>query len=55
MFKKTVLKHEVKYKSRPLQEAVYNYFMILKSQISSSIDSVSRGIINRISHPYLFH
>lgn len=28
--------------------------MIMKSQITSSIDAVSRGIINRISHPYLF-
>ena len=28
--------------------------MIMKSQISSSIDAVSRGIINKISHPYMF-
>ena len=54
IFKKTVLKSDVKIKSRPLAEAIYNYFMIMKSQISSSIDAVSRGIINKISHPYMF-
>ena len=50
-----MLKNEVKLKCRPLQEAIYNYFMIMKSQISSSLDAVSRAIINKISHPYLEH
>ena len=47
------MKTDVKVKVRPLQEAIYNYFMIMKSQISSSIDAVSRVLNNRLSYPYL--
>jgi hypothetical protein len=50
---KTVLKSDCKYKSRTLQEAVYHYFMLMKSQISSSLDAVSREISTRITHPYM--
>lgn len=45
---------EIKLKSRILQEAVYNYFIIMKSQISASIDAVSRVITNKLNYPYLY-
>lgn len=40
-------------KSKIIQETVYNYFIIMKSQISASIDTVSRVITNKLGYPYL--
>ena len=41
-------------KSRALQDAVSAYFTIMKTQMSSSIDAVSRVMANKLSHPFLF-
>ncbi len=48
-----IIRPDPKPKSRILQEAVYNYFIIMKSLISTSIDTVSRNITNRLNFPYL--
>ena len=41
-------------KSRALQDAVSSYFTIMKTQMSSSIDAVSRVMVSKLSHPFLF-
>lgn len=48
-----IVRPDPKPKSRILQEAVYNYFMIMKSLLSTSMDTVSRNITNRLNFPYL--
>lgn len=50
-----IVRPDPKAKSRVLQEAVYNYFIIMKSQITTSIDTVSRVIASRLQYPYLYH
>lgn len=52
-YRKMIVRPDPKIKSRILQEAVYNYFIIMKSQISSSLETVSRAITNRLNYPYL--
>jgi hypothetical protein len=49
-----IIRPDPKVKSRILQEALYNYFIIMKSHITSSIDTVSRVITNRLNYPYLY-
>ena len=44
---------EIKPKGKILQEAVYNYFIIMKSQINASLDVVSRYISMKLNNPYL--
>jgi hypothetical protein len=53
MYRKMIVRPDPKVKSRVLQEAIYNYFTIMKNQISSSIDTVSRIMTNKLSYPYL--
>lgn len=48
-----IIRPDPKVKSRILQEAVYNYFIIMKSQITSSLEAVSRSITSRLNYPYL--
>lgn len=48
-----IIRPDPKVKSRILQEAVYNYFIIMKSHLTSSIDAVSRVITNRLNYTYL--
>jgi hypothetical protein len=48
-----IIRPDPKVKSRILQEAVYNYFIIMKGHLTSSIDAVSRVITNRLNYPYL--
>lgn len=38
---------------RPLKEAIYNYFNIIKGQLSSYIDAMSADLLNRITFPYI--
>ena len=48
-----IIRPDPKPKSRILQEAIYNYFVIMKTQITSSIDAVSRAITQKLNNPYL--
>lgn len=48
-----MIRPDPKVKSRILQDAIYNYFVILKSEINSSIDTVSRAIMNKLNYPFL--
>lgn len=54
LFRCFCVRSDVKMKSNLLQEAVENYFTIMKSQISASIDAVSRIIANKLKYPYLY-
>jgi hypothetical protein len=38
-----------------LQEAVYSYFNLLKTEFTNSIDAASKNIINQIGYPYLYN
>ena len=44
----------MKVKCRTLQDAVSSYFAIMKTQMSSSIDAVSRVVVSKLSHPFLY-
>ena len=54
LIKKFALDNTVKPKCRVLQESIYNYFNQIKSEISGSLDTVCKNIINQIGYPYLF-
>jgi hypothetical protein len=47
------VKGDVKPKSKILQEAVFNYFVVMKSEINTSIDAIFRVISSKLSYPYL--
>ena len=55
IYESLIVDPQVKFKSHPLRECIYDYFMIMKSQILGSIDSVCQTIANKISYPYLAH
>ena len=42
-----------KVKFRPFKEAIYNYFNIVKGQLSTYLDSMSSDLLNRVNYPYL--
>ena len=50
-----MVRPDPKVKSRVFQEAIYNYFIIMKSQITSSIDAVSKVMTNKLQYPYLYN
>jgi hypothetical protein len=45
---------DVKPKCRTMQESIYNYLSFMKSQISTTLDHLSRNIMNRLSSPLIF-
>jgi len=44
----------IKPKCRVLQEAIYSYFTLIKTEITSSIEIACKNIINQIGYPYLY-
>ena len=42
-----------KVKFRPFKEAIYNYFNILKGQVSTYLDRMSSNLLNKVSYPYI--
>ena len=36
-----------------MQETIYNYISFMKSQISTTLDHLSRNIMNRLSSPFV--
>ena len=51
--RKYMIDQSAKPKCRLLQEQIYNYLTHLKQEITSSIDSLCKSIINQIGYPYL--
>lgn len=49
-----IVRPDPKAKSRIFQEAIYNYLVTMKNQFTSSIDTISRAVTNRLSYPHLF-
>lgn len=54
LVKKYTMDTNIKPKSRLLQEAVYSYFNILKTEITGSIDSICKTMMSQIGYPFLY-
>ena len=54
LVKKYQLDHTIKPKCRVLQEAIYNYFSLIKNEINNTIDLICKNIVNQIGYPFLF-
>ena len=54
LVKKYSLEGYIKPKCRMLQEAVYSYFNLLKTEFVNSIDVASKNIVNQIGYPFLY-
>jgi hypothetical protein len=52
--KKYTMDSTIKPKCRQLQESIYNYFTLVKTEITNSLDIVCKNIINQIGYPYLY-
>ena len=50
-----MVRPDPKVKSRVFQEAIFNYFIIMKSQITTSIDAVSKVMASKLQYPYLYN
>jgi len=44
----------IKPKCRILQEAIFSYFTLIKTELSNSMDIICKNIINQIGYPYLY-
>lgn len=53
LLKKYTLDGSLRPKCRVLQEAVYSYFNLLKTEIASSIDTLCKNTVTQIGYPYL--
>jgi len=51
--KKYNVEQSIKPKCRLLQEAIFNYLNLFKTELTNSIDAVCKNIINQIGYPYL--
>ena len=44
----------IKPKCRILQEAIFSYFTLIKTELTNSMDIICKNIINQIGYPYLY-
>jgi hypothetical protein len=54
LVKKYTMDAHIKPKCRLLQEAIYNYFNLIKTEVTNSIDITCKNIINQIGYPFLY-
>ena len=54
LVKKYTMESSIKPKCRVLQEAIYAYFNLVKTELSASLDAACKNIINQIGYPYLY-
>lgn len=55
LVKKYTLEGSIKPKCRLLQQAVYSYFNLLKTELANSLDTAAKNIVNQIGYPYLYN
>lgn len=53
LLKKYTVDSSLRPKCRVLQEAIYSYFNLLKTEIMTSIDTVCKNTVTQIGYPYL--
>lgn len=53
LLRKYTLDGSLRPKCRLLQEAIYSYFNLLKTELSNSIDAVCKNAVTQIGYPYL--
>ena len=53
LLRKFALDNAVKPKCRVLQEAVYNYFNEIKTELVTALETACKNIINQIGYPFL--
>lgn len=52
--KKYTMDNSIKPKCRLLQETIFSYFNLIKSELTNSMDVICKNIINQIGYPYLY-
>jgi len=52
--KKYTMDNNIKPKCRLLQETIYSYFSLIKTELTNSMDVICKNMINQIGYPYLY-